>query len=95
MTDPSTALDAIEARLKAATPGPWFTDTVRNLGRPLECIPNEELALHAPTDLAALVAVARAAVHLVKVDGDWVDWGAHVDLLQAALASLAETGEER
>ena len=65
-------LDAIEARIAAATPGPWSsasgntaTEPIRlrfNSGGRLEVVyeptweADAELIAHAPTDLAALVA---------------------------------------
>jgi hypothetical protein len=79
MTD---RLDEIEARLAAATPGPWYHDPKTTDVTAPEAIvssrhityihshtvvdhANADLIANAPVDLAALVAVARAARRLV------------------------------
>jgi hypothetical protein len=68
-----SALDDIEQRLAAATPGPWSMENVQRMpdglpGLYADIEPmiaggvdplDAELIAHAPTDLAALVAFAR------------------------------------
>ena len=43
--------------------------------------------------LASLIAIGKASLHLVQLDGDWVEWGDHVGQLQEALCAFARTGE--
>lgn len=71
-------LDVIEARLKAATPGPWVapcgalgTD-VRTLGGAsvaddVKRADDADFIAHAPTDIAALLAEVRRLTPAVKV----------------------------
>jgi hypothetical protein len=76
----SAKLDEIEARLKAATPGPWWTTsetaiTVQNAhalvasthSAAIEFRANAQLIAHAPADLALLLRIARAATALMDV----------------------------
>lgn len=70
---PADALTKIEAELQAATPGPWkVTEYLATIFRKLTGpdlstvgsvfgAPNAALIAHAPTYLAALVEVAKAA----------------------------------
>ncbi len=55
---PAEALSQIETELREATPGPWEVGVTYNYDR------NATLIAHAPTYLAALVKVARAASDL-------------------------------
>ena len=115
-------IDAIEARLDAATPGPWstappeheaeaghnawqdeywgywlragpalfFQGSIESADEVSEPDPDVEFVRHAPTDIAALVAVARAARQLAAPYMRAIFTGHVQELHSEAMAALCD-----
>lgn len=79
----SNPLDAIKARLAKATPGPWHeTHPISSDFTKADF----DLCLHAPTDLAKLIAEREVYVNALKDYADRQGYYAEPETAQEALA---------